>query len=189
VVDFVTLLSRVAGYDEPAWRWLLGEISRVAHRVPAASRLCEADRGDLVQTVALLILERVPVRDPACLPGWLATTLARQALRTGARRDRQVLDQHGGPLRDPRVEQCCPETVTLVAERDRALWLAAKRLSSRRSRRLVWLLAFRPELSQRQLADELGIAPGSVGPLRRRSLDALRGQLRTLGYGPADLGR
>src|SRR5699024_169535 len=73
-----------------------------------------------------------------------------------------------------------------VGERDRVLWLAATRLPSPRARHLVWLLAFRPELTQHQMARELGIAVGSVGPLRRRSLDTLRRQLRAHGYRTPD---
>lgn len=186
--DFATLLSRVAGNEDRSWRWLLGEIGRIARGLPQTDRLCDADRGDLVQTVALIIVERLPMRDPACLFGWLTTTLGRQALRIRARRDRHV------PLRQPGhhparalAEWSPPETFVLTEERDRALWLATRRLPSERARRLVWLLAHYPELTQQQLADELGIAPGSVGPLRRRSLDALRTQLSSEGYGPADL--
>lgn len=186
--DFATLLSRVAGNEDRSWRWLLGEIGRIARGLPHADRLCDADRGDLAQTVVLIVLERLPVREPACLFGWLATTLGRQALRMRARRDRHVSLRNVGQLpADVFAERSCPEMFVLMLERDRALWLATTRLSSARARRLVWLLAYRPELTQQQLAGELGIAPGSVGPLRRRSLDALRVQLRAEGYGPADL--
>jgi len=185
--EFGTSLSRVAGDDDQTWRWLLGEISRIACRVPNGGRLCEADRRDLVQTVALIILERSPVCDPERLSGWLATTLGRQALRMCARRDRQGRDDTDGySAVSPRADGCCPETFTLVGERDRVLWLAATRLPSPRARHLVWLLAFRPELTQHQMARELGIAVGSVGPLRRRSLDTLRRQLRAHGYRTSD---
>src|SRR5699024_2904334 len=160
---------------------------RIARRVPVGGRLCEADRRDLVQTVALIILERPPVCDPERLSGWLATTLGRQALRMCTRRDRQGLpDTSGRATAPPDADGVCPETFTLVGERDRTLWLAATRLPSRRARHLVWLLAFRPELTQQQMARELGIEVGSVGPLRRRSLDTLRRQLRSDGYRTSD---
>lgn len=186
--DFATLLSRVAGNEDRSWRWLLGEIARIARWLPHTDRLCDADRGDLVQTVALIIVERLPMRDPDCLFGWLTTTLGRQALRIRARRDRHVLLRQPGhrPARGL-TERSSPETFVLTRERDRALWLATTRLPSARARRLVWLLAHYPELTQQQLADELGIAPGSVGPLRRRSLNSLRSELGSQGYGPSDL--
>ena len=143
----------------------------------------DADTGDLVQAVALALLERLPVREPACLPGWLATTLTRQARRMLSRRSREL------PLSDNRCAPAgsSPESAALAAERDHALWLAAAQLSSARARRLVWLLAHRPDLTQTQLAVELDVAPGTVGPLRRRSLDTLRAHLLAAGFDASNL--
>lgn len=182
-MDFEVLLSHAAGGDEEAWARLLREITHLARRTARRGRMDDADAGDLVQTVALVLLERMSVREPARLPGWLAATLGRQANRMLRRRCREL------PLPDDSVLRAgqSPEWAALTRERDQALWLATARLPSSRARRLVHLLAYRPELTQKQLAVELDLAPGSVGPLRRRSLDALRGYLATTGFGPSDL--
>lgn len=183
-MDFAALLLRVAERDSQAWAALLREVARAARRAAGRHRLNDADTGDLVQAVALALFERLPVREPACLPGWLATTITRQARRMISRRRREL------PLPADRWDPAwdSPESVALVAERDQALWLAAAQLSSARARHLVWLLAHRPDLTQTELAAELDVAPGTVGPLRRRSLDTLRAHLLTAGFDASDLG-
>lgn len=187
-MDLTVLLSGVAGKDSRAWWNLLRELGRLARAAARRNRLSDAERRDLVQTVALLVLEGLPVRDPERSWGWLVTTLDRQARRIRARAERTLRLPDRAALAgesSPRFRG--PETATLAAERDRALWLLTTRLSSARARRLVWLLAHRPDLSQAELAAELGVAVGSIGPLRRRSLDTLRNHLLAAGYGPTDL--
>lgn len=182
-MDFAALLLRVAERDSQAWAALLRVVARAARRAAGRHRMNDADTRDLVQAVALALFERLPVREPARLPGWLATTIARQARRIISRRGREL------PLPSDRWVPAwnSPESAALAAERDHALWQAAARLSSARARRLVWLLAHRPDLTQEQLAAELDVSPGTVGPLRRRSLDTLRTHLLAAGFDASDL--
>jgi RNA polymerase sigma factor (sigma-70 family) len=74
-----------------------------------------------------------------------------------------------------------PEAAFLTAERDTALWRAVDRLPARH-RRLLVLLAYCPDLSAREVAAALGVAPGSVSALRRRCLAILRHRLTSEGF-------
>ncbi|KZB81847.1 RNA polymerase subunit sigma [Amycolatopsis regifaucium] len=140
-----------------------------------AYRLSEADARDVCQE-AWLELFRAPgsLRDEAKLRAWLTTTARRRALRMITRNRRETPPPPPGP-------EPTPEAEVVRAERDRALWAAVDRLPDVH-RRLMWLLAHRPELSYAQLADELGISPASVGRLRRRCLDRLRRALEKSGW-------
>lgn len=171
--------------DDQTGSWAMCETAELARRVARRYRMNDADAKDLAQIVTLILLQRVPVlRGEGCRPGWLTGTLGRQARRMLSRRRREV------PLSLPGAavpaDSATPERAVLIRERDRALWCAAEELSSSKARSLVWLLAHRPELSQYELASELGMAEGSIGPLRRRSLDALRVSLRAAGYDACD---
>ncbi|AXB48988.1 hypothetical protein A4R43_32625 [Amycolatopsis albispora] len=153
---------------------------RLALRVARAHRLADADAWDVGQDTWIALAARLAtVREPARLPGWLVTTARRCVLRVLAGRRREVLclppDRPDGSPG--------PEAEALAAERGRVFWALAGRLPARH-RRLLRLLAERPELTQAQLAAELGVAPGSVGPLRRRCFDRMRRLLTEAGWDP-----
>ncbi|HVV11154.1 sigma-70 family RNA polymerase sigma factor [Amycolatopsis sp.] len=172
------LLARALGGDEAAWRLLVRGLSALVVAVAKSYRLGEADAFDVCQNT-WLSLAQLPagLRDPAKLPGWLATTARRQALRVLRAREREI----PCPDRESPAAGPSPELSLLSAERDRALWQAVERLPERH-RELVHLLARTPPASHAEIAVQLGIPVGSVGPLRRRVLDRLRRLLAAQGY-------
>ncbi|MBB2933590.1 RNA polymerase sigma factor (sigma-70 family) [Amycolatopsis bartoniae] len=117
------------------------------------------------------------LRDPARLLSWLATTARRDTWRWVRSRSHEV----PATLPDPPERAPTPEGAALLAERDRVLWQTVERLPERR-RELMHLLAAHPPPSHPEIAAELGIALGSVGPLRRRTLNQLRRMLEVQGY-------
>ncbi|WP_410656800.1 sigma-70 family RNA polymerase sigma factor [Amycolatopsis sp. lyj-112] len=155
--------------------WDVNALSAAVLSALKAYRLGDADARDVCQEAWLELL-RVPgaLRDETKLRAWLITTARRRALRLITRNRRET----SLPPPDP---EATPEADVVRAERDRALWAAVGRLPERH-RRLMWLLAHRPELTYMQLAGELGISPASVGRLRRRCFDRLRRTLETGGW-------
>ncbi|GAB3009500.1 sigma-70 family RNA polymerase sigma factor [Amycolatopsis acidiphila] len=177
-LDFGELLSRAAEGDEVAWRILVRALSALVLRIARSYRLGEADAFDVCQSTWLK-LAQLPtgLRDPARLPSWLATTARRQALRilTARRREIPCADQ------EPHDAERSPEAATLTVERDRVLWQTIERLPERH-RELMHLLADPAGLTHVEIAAKLGVAPGTIGPLRRRALDRLRRALEAQGY-------
>ncbi|RSM70930.1 sigma-70 family RNA polymerase sigma factor [Amycolatopsis sp. WAC 01375] len=155
--------------------WDVNAVSAVVLKALKAYRLSEADARDVCQDAWLELL-RAPgaLRDEAKLRAWLTTTARRRALRMITRNRREI----PRPLPDA---ETTPESEVIRAERDRALWMAVDRLPDSH-RRLIRLLAHRPELSYAQIAGELGISPASVGRVRRRCLDRLRRMLAKGGW-------
>ncbi|MEU3628235.1 RNA polymerase subunit sigma [Amycolatopsis coloradensis] len=155
--------------------WDVKTVSAAVLSALKVYRLSEADARDVCQDAWLELL-RAPgaLRDEAKLRAWLTTTARRRALRMITRNRRET----PRPLPAP---DTTPEAEVVRAERDRALWAAVDRLPDPH-RRLMWLLAHRPELSYAQLARELGISPASVGRVRRRCLDRLERALEKGGW-------
>ncbi|NKQ55064.1 sigma-70 family RNA polymerase sigma factor [Amycolatopsis sp. K13G38] len=176
--DIGELLTRALGGDQAAWRSLVRGLSALVLHIARSYRLGDADAHDICQNTWLTLAQRSSaLRDPAKLPGWLATTARRQALRTISAARREIpSDGHDavGPLPSP-------EHAVLSSERDRVLWRAVGTLPER-DRTLIRLLATQPELTHTQLAQRIGVAPGTIGPLRRRTLDRLRRALEAQGY-------
>ncbi|MEU0333671.1 sigma-70 family RNA polymerase sigma factor [Streptomyces sp. NPDC006193] len=136
----------------------------------AEAYACGGEPGDLEQAVWLRLLERLESDGPPPDPqGWL-----RKAVRAEARRSRRTtrLERPYGaePADDTRSD---PEQHVLRAARYRALRDAVRRLPGRCPRLLDALLSPK-DLTYREIAGELGISQGSLGPERSRCLGCLR---------------
>jgi RNA polymerase sigma factor (sigma-70 family) len=129
-----------------------------------------AEPGDLEQAVWVRLLERLgtdgPPRDPQ---GWL-----RRAVRSEARRSRRTTRLERPYAAEPAEDRRPgPEQVALIAARHRALHDAVRRLPGRCPRLLAALLSPK-DLTYQEIAGELGISQGSLGPERSRCLGCLR---------------
>ncbi|MGC3000792.1 sigma-70 family RNA polymerase sigma factor [Streptomyces sp. G35A] len=130
-----------------------------------------AEPGDLEQAVWLRLLERLDAQDPPRDPhGWL-----RRAVRTEARRSRRISRREtplaAGEPADSGDRD--PERLALAAARRRVLRDAVRRLPGRCPRLMEALLSPH-DPTYRDIARELGISQGSLGPERSRCLGCLR---------------
>ncbi|MET9849655.1 RNA polymerase sigma factor [Streptomyces ossamyceticus] len=134
-----------------------------------------AEAGDLEQAVWLRLLERLDADGPPTDPeSWL-----RSAVRFEARLSRRTARAEQPYAVEPvDVHAPGPEQQALTAARRRALYAAVRRLPGRCPRLLGALLSSR-DLTYREIAGELGISQGSLGPERSRCLGCLRRMLTT----------
>lgn len=148
---------------------------RAEARAEAAASATGAavDPADLEQAVWLRLLERPAGQGPPPdTARWVRDTVraeARRARRT-ARRER--------PYRDERTADLSggPERAALGADQRRMLHAAVDRLPAPCARLLHALLA-PSDPTYREIAGELGMSQGSLGPIRSRCLGCLRRML------------
>ncbi|GAA3503681.1 sigma-70 family RNA polymerase sigma factor [Streptomyces prasinosporus] len=131
---------------------------------------CGTEPGDLEQAVWLRLLERLGTQGPPDDPqGWL-----RRAVRTEVRRARRTARREGPSDREPADDGAHdPERLALAAARRRDLRDAVRRLPGRCPRLMEALLSPH-DPTYREIAGELGISQGSLGPERSRCLGCLR---------------
>jgi len=173
----VALVTRAAGSDEGAWHELVDRYAPLVWSICVRYQLGRADIEDVGQTVWLGLVEQLAnerLREPAALPGWLATTTQRECLRVlRARGKHEVLaadpDEDGQP--GPADATVIEEEI-LLAERNALLRAALDELPEP-DQRLLELLLRDPPLSYAEIGAKLGMKPGSIGPTRQRCLRRL----------------
>ncbi len=118
------LVARARKGDMQAWDALVGRYDPLLWSICRRHRLADADADadDVVQSVWLSLVDQLHmVRDPAALPGWLATTTRRECLRV-LRAARGLLGQQVLAVEILRDEQSgTAEQDLLAAERHAAL--------------------------------------------------------------------
>lgn len=171
----VALVARAGAGDETAWNEIVERYAPLVWAICCKYRLSQEDGHDVVQNVWLLLVAHVSsLREPAALPGWLATTTQRECLRlvrAASRRDQIGLPpdlQLAPDLDTPMIEE-----EILRAERNAALRLAFADLRSP-CRELLSMLVSDPPLGYAKISAALGMSVGSIGPMRARCLKRLR---------------
>lgn len=177
------LVEAAAAGDQQAWDAIVERFSRLLWSVGRSFRLGEDDAADVVQTTWLKLLENLGrIQEPEALPGWLATTARREALRVAQRRGRDVTvrdDDLGVGLVDQAAVEL--DLALLESERDAALWSGFTQLSERCQHLLRVLMACdRPAYTE--VAGSLGMPIGSIGPTRMRCLGRLEKILGSSSY-------
>lgn len=174
-LSVIALVARVGDGDQRAWDELVERYSPLVWSICCRYQLTRQDIDDVGQSVWLLLVEQAgKLREPAALPGWIATTTKREclrALRISRRHDHGALppeDQMPADDADAVIEH-----EIIVAERDAALRAALAELPQN-CRELLSMLIGDPPRNYADISATLGIAVGSIGPTRARCLDRLR---------------
>jgi RNA polymerase sigma factor (sigma-70 family) len=174
----IELVTRARSGDRSAWDELVDRYSPLIWSICHRWQLDRTDAEDVGQAVWLRLVEQLDkLRDPAALPGWLATTTQRECCRV--RRSRCRLAAGAGGRQVPDAENLPDEQTTtaedglLMAERHAALREAFMDLPGN-CQELVALLITEPPTPYAEISVKLGIPVGSIGPNRSRCLDRLR---------------
>ncbi len=170
--ELISMIERAKNGDKAAWDEIVDRFSSLVWSVCHKYRLSEPDAQDVGGTVWLRLIENLAgLREPAALPGWLATTTARACVEVYRRNKRQIprdtIDvtiPDGAPAADQRL---------LLEEQQDALRAAFARLSDR-CRQLLRMLFTEPPVAYAEVSSTIGIPIGAIGPTRSRCLAKLR---------------
>ena len=170
----VALVARAAAGHQGAWNDLVERYAPLVWAICNRHRLRSHDVEDVGQTVWLRLVEQLGnLREPAALPGWIATTTQRECLRVlrAARRP-----QHAVAAPDDLESLAGPEVIEqeiITAEMNAALRAAFAELPAR-CRQLLSMLISDPPHSYSEISTVLQVPIGSIGPERGRCLQRLR---------------
>ncbi|MET7364955.1 sigma-70 family RNA polymerase sigma factor [Streptomyces sp. NPDC005566] len=140
----------------------------------AEAPAAQVDPADLEQAVWLRLLERPAGQGaPADPARWVRAAVRAEVRRARRRARRERAYTAGEP---PGDWSGCPERLALGADERRLLRAAVDRLPGRCPRLLAAMLAPH-DPTYREIAGELGMSQGSLGPIRSRCLGCLRRML------------
>jgi RNA polymerase sigma factor (sigma-70 family) len=173
-LSMAALVTRAAEGDPVGWEEIVERYAPLVWSICRRFQLSDHEIEDVAQNVWLLLVEHCGrLREPAALPGWLATTTRRECLRVlkAARKS-----ERAGTKLDETL-QFASDTVTeeeiLAVERN-AAWRAAFAELPPRCQQLLAMLLADPPYSYAEISAALNIPVGSIGPQRARCLQRLR---------------
>ncbi|MFC9930751.1 RNA polymerase sigma factor [Streptomyces sp. NPDC127190] len=173
--------------DAAAWKALVEGLSPLVWSVVRAHRLSDADGHEVFQTVWFRFAQHLGrIREPDKAGSWLAATARHECVKVLKGLNRLTLTD------DPRVldrasEERTPEQTLIDSEEaaDRAERIRRLRQEldglGERCRQLLRVLVASPPPSYLEISAALGIAVGSIGPLRQRCLRRLRARMDARG--------
>jgi RNA polymerase sigma factor (sigma-70 family) len=172
----IALVARASQGEQSAWDEIVERFAPLVWSICRRFRLSEVDAHDVGQNVWLRLVEYLPsLREPAALPGWLATTTRRECIRVQRvswQNDKQLAQEEFDLPADEETTQV--DRWLIAHERDSALRTAFAELGER-CQRLLALLMRDPPPPYASISADLSIPVGSIGPSRARCLDQLRG--------------
>lgn len=185
--DVGALVQSAVDGDAAAWKALVEGLSPLVWSVVRAHRLSDADAHEVYQTVWFRFAQHLGrIREPQKAGAWLASTARHESLkvlkslrRTTPTDDPQLLDRVSED-RTPEQTVIDSEEAAAQSERVRRLWQEFEELGER-CRQLLRVLMASPPPSYQEVSAALGIAVGSIGPLRQRCLRRLRARLDARG--------
>lgn len=167
--------------SEAAWSALIAKYKNLIFSIPLRFGLSEEDSADIFQSVCMDLLNELPrIREPNALAGWLIQVARNKCFHRKQEQQRHKV-QDIDDL-DSHTSLGEPEDLVLQVQQEQILREALSALSPR-CQRLVQMLFFEmPARPYLQVANELDLASGSIGFIRRRCLDKLRQRLEQAGF-------
>lgn len=156
------LLQQAAQGDPAAWEEILHRYNNLVIAKVRTFRLPDADAHDAVQTTWLRLAENLHrIQNPERLPGWLATTAARECLHIlrQAKRTQPLTDAVVDHTNDPAIN---PEQRVIDAHTTQTPHTLIAELPPRRRRLLRTLFTDHPT-SYAELSHDTEIPLGSIG--------------------------
>jgi RNA polymerase sigma factor (sigma-70 family) len=171
------LLTSAAAGDQAAWNALVDRFGQMVWSVARSFRLDDATAKDVSQTVWLRLVENLDrIGDPERLPGWLATTCRREAMRVINLQGRAIPSEFEFDLEDKTPSM---ESMLIEDEEVREVVAVFHTLSDE-CRQLLRLLTAEPPLSYEEISEIIDRPVGSLGPTRARCIERLKSSMRSI---------
>ncbi len=170
--------------DQQAWADLVDKYKNLIYSIPIKLGMYD-DAADIFQSVCVDLLSDLPkLREPKALPKWLMQVCYHKCLeqRTRAKRQVQLEDEDAEKIPAQPDGAPLPEEMLAQLQNEQMVRDVVATLPPRCERMVRMLFFETPPRPYQDIAQELGIATGSIGFIRGRCLDRLKKQLEKMGF-------
>ncbi len=167
------LLRRCRDGEPEAWQLLLDKYERLVYSIPLKYGLSRDEAADVAQAAFTALIEKLDgLRDNSNLGGWLTTVTRRYTWRRVERAKRRHVERR----ETDDTLALLPDGRDHIAQWELVEWLTVGlNLIDKRCRELLLSLYFdEREPSYEEIAEQMRMAVGSVGPTRARCLERMR---------------
>ena len=173
--DTISLVLAARDGSRTAWEELVDRFTPLLWAVARSHHLSREDAADAVQMTWLRCLERLgQLRDPDSIAAWLIAICRRESLAIMRRQAWSDPIDDAAAIPDPFAADAAD---ALIRQEERiTLREAISRLPQRQRQVLLALLDLYDGANSgyREVAQQLGLPVGSLGPTRQRALQRLR---------------
>lgn len=168
--------------NEESWAALIDRYKNLIFSIPIKHGFSRDDAADVFQSVcAELVAELPKLRQPKALPAWLIQVTLHKCQKDERYQHRFVQPEEDAPEAKASHAQR-PDSILRQLEQEQALRDSIRSLTPR-CRELIAELFFRdPPRPYQEVADSLKLSVGSIGFIRGRCLEKLRGFLDKMGF-------
>jgi RNA polymerase sigma factor (sigma-70 family) len=180
------LIGRCLKGDQEAWSALIDKYKNLIYSIPVKLGMHQ-DAGDIFQSVCVDLLSELPrLREHRALPKWLMQTCYHKCLRYQRAAEKLVELAPEGTDSDAALPGSdadeLPEHMLVQLQQEQILRDAVSELPEK-CEQMVRLLFFEfPPRPYEDIAEELGMATGSIGAIRGRCLASLKRELEKRGF-------
>jgi RNA polymerase sigma factor (sigma-70 family) len=168
---------------EEDWNLLVDKYKNLIFSIPIRYGFSREEAADIFQSVCLELLQDLPkLRDPEALPKWLMQVTSHKCFHWKKQRNRMVSrDDEDAAIPEASIP---PEADLKLREieEEQMLRNALAELPPRCQELIRMLFYEEPKRPYQQVAENLGVATGSIGLLRQKCLDRLKKRLDALGF-------
>jgi len=176
------LVKECLSGSEEAWSLLIEKYKALIYSIPIKHGLPPHEAAEVFQeTCVELLLRLADLREPRALPKWLIQVANHRCFHW-RRRNQRIVSRDSEPNLPEPETPALAEGLMQQAHEEQILREALATLAPK-CRRLVELLFFEaPPRPYRDVANELGLAVGSIGFTRQKCIERLRRRLDELGF-------
>ncbi|MEU4798278.1 sigma-70 family RNA polymerase sigma factor [Streptomyces sp. NPDC023327] len=160
--------------NQESWNCIVDRYTPLIWAIARGHRLSAADCEDVSQTTWMRVIQHLgKLRDPEKLAHWISVSARRESLKHIQKAGRSTPMEDPEVFDRPRPSANQPEETALDRETRDEVLLAYCSLSPK-CQALLGLLVAEPPMSYDEVSATLGLARGSIGPMRGRCLQHLR---------------
>jgi RNA polymerase sigma factor (sigma-70 family) len=167
---------------EDAWTALIQRYKNLIFSIPVKHGFSREDAADIFQSVCAELVSELPkLREPKALPAWLIRVTLHKCQKDDRQRKRFVQQDGEWPEtgQDPMLR---PDGILRQLEQEQALRDSLRSLTPRCQQLITELFFREPPRPYQEVAESLKLSVGSIGFIRGRCLDKLRGLLTKTGF-------